>query len=270
MAAATERVFSEIPGTTHPSLDGKLYLQQGYDVISGGLAAGGWQYVTANDQPGLKNKTYGNTAYMYSHGERGGPMATYLVDAAGRSNFDLWMNTAVRRVLRSSGHAMGVEVEAYMSGGYQGVVNLTAATGRVVLSAGTFGTAKLLLRSGIGPSDQLAVVKNSTTDGPTMINQEDWIYLPVGYNLDDHCNVRTCSWLHSHLPILVFSPFLFSVPLVSYPTNHARLADTTPQTDTVIEHPDVVFYDFYAAYNTPNQTDADDYLGSYKFSPLST
>lgn len=41
---------------------------------------------------------------------------------------------------------------------------------------------------GIGPTDQLEVVQTST-DGPTMINETEWLILPVGYNLDDHLNV---------------------------------------------------------------------------------
>ncbi|KAJ9137225.1 Fungal cellulose binding domain-containing protein [Pleurostoma richardsiae] len=219
VAAATSRVFSRIPGTDHPSLDGKLYLQQGFDVIASGLRSAGWQQVTANDQPASKNRTFAHTPYMFSHGERGGPMATYLVSAAARGSFELWMGTAARRVVREGGHVTGVEVEAYQDGGYAGVVNLTAVTGRVVLSAGTFGSAKLLMRSGVGPADQLQVVQGSEEDGATMIGNASWIDLPVGYNLDDHVN-----------------------------------------TDTVIVHPDVKFYDFYAAYNTPIAADADSYL----------
>ncbi|KAI2628345.1 fungal cellulose binding domain-containing protein [Xylaria nigripes] len=218
MASATERVFSRIPGTYTPSLDGKLYLQQGFDVISGGLGDSDWSEVNANDVPDQKNHTFTRTPYMYSHGERGGPMATYLVTANARSNFDLWMNTAVKRVIREGGHITGVEVEPYLDGGFNGVVNVTSGSGRVILSAGTFGSAKLLMRSGIGPKDQLEVVKSST-DGPTMISEDDWISLPVGFNLNDHVN-----------------------------------------TDTVITHPDVVFYDFYAAYDDPNTTDTKMYL----------
>jgi cellobiose dehydrogenase (acceptor) len=41
---------------------------------------------------------------------------------------------------------------------------------------------------GIGPTDQLNIVKSSS-DGPTMIDQAAWINLPVGYNLVDHVNV---------------------------------------------------------------------------------
>lgn len=218
MSAATSRVFSRIPGTDHPSMDGQLYLQQGFDVISSGLKTAGWTSVTANNVPNQKNRTYAHTPYMFSNGERGGPMATYLVTANARKNFKLWTGTSVKRVIRSGGHITGIEVEPYISGGYSGVVNVTAITGRVVLSAGTFGSAKLLMRSGIGPADQLAVVAKSV-DGPTMIGNQSWINLPVGYNLEDHTN-----------------------------------------TDTVVEHPNVTFYDFYAAFDTPIASDKDMYL----------
>ncbi|KAJ2998041.1 hypothetical protein NUW58_g451 [Xylaria curta] len=218
MSAATSRVFSRIPGTDTPSKDGKRYLQQGFDVISGGLASSGWTSVVANNVPNQKNHTFAHTPFMFSNGERGGPMATYLVTANARSNFKLWTGTAVKRVIRTGGHITGVEVEAYRNGGYVGVVNVTPISGRVILSAGAFGSAKILMRSGIGPQDQLEVVKSST-DGPTMISNSSWIKLPVGYNLNDHVN-----------------------------------------TDTVITHPDVVFYDFYEAYDNPNTTDVNLYL----------
>ncbi|KAI1463091.1 carbohydrate-binding module family 1 protein [Daldinia caldariorum] len=220
MAAATKRVFSRIPGTDHPSMDGKRYYQEGFEVLASGLRAGGWSEVTANDVPDQKNHTFSHSPFMFSGGERGGPMATYLVSASKRNNFHLWMGTAVKRVIRSGGHITGVEVEPFINGGYTGVVNVTSVTGRVILSAGTFGSAKILLRSGIGPSDQLEVVKSST-DGPTMISNSSWINLPVGYNLEDHTN-----------------------------------------TDTVITHPKVVFYDFYEAWDSPNVTDKNLYLDS--------
>lgn len=71
---------------------------------------------------------------------------------------------------------------------------------------------------GIGPTDQLEIVKEST-DGPTFISKDEWINLPVGYNLMDHLN-----------------------------------------TDLIITHPDVVFYDFYEAWNTPIEGDKSSYL----------
>lgn len=38
---------------------------------------------------------------------------------------------------------------------------------------------------------------------------------------------------------------------------------TVCQTDAVIKHPDVVFYDFYEAYDDPFPADEKAYLGQY-------
>lgn len=194
MVAATNRVFQTIPGTDVPSMDGKLYLQQGFNLVSGALARKGWKNLPhANDFPAQKNRTFAHTPYMFSNGERGGPLATYLVNAAAKPNFKLWTKTTVKRVIRTAGHVTAVEVEPYQDGGYKGIVKVTQDTGRVILSAGTFGSAKILMRSGIGPADQLAIVKSSAIDGSTMIDSNSWINLPVGYNLDDHVNVSHIS-----------------------------------------------------------------------------
>jgi len=144
-------------------------------------------------------------------------MATYLVTANARKNFKLIMNTAVNRVVRDGGHVSGVEVQAYGKGGYCGTINVTPGTGRVVLAAGAFGSPKILMRSGIGPRDQLRVVKGA--EGAKMIDVSQWIELPVGHNLDDHVN-----------------------------------------TDIVITHPNVSFYDFYGAYDKPITADKNHYL----------
>lgn len=219
LKAATNRAFARIPGTTTPSQDGKLYRQEGFNVLASGFNASGWEYIVPNDHPNLKNHTYGHTTFMFEHGERGGPLATYLLTASQRKLFTLWTDTSAKRILRTGGHATGVETECYGSNGKAGTVNVTPGTGRVVVAAGTFGSAKLLMRSGIGPKDQLAVVKASAKDGATMISNDSWIDLPVGYNLVDHVN-----------------------------------------TDTIITHPDVVFYDFYEAWDTPIAADETAYL----------
>lgn len=165
---------------------------------------------------------------MFSNGERGGPLATYLVSASKRKELTLWMNTTAKRVVRTGGHATGVEIDCTPNAsGHVGVVSVTPGTGRVILSAGAFGSAKLLLRSmtsltldmmrnqadssgvgGIGPTDQLNVVKNST-DGPTMIASDSWINLPVGYNLDDHVGVSCLAYNYRDLGICHYlTPFL--------------------------------------------------------------
>jgi cellobiose dehydrogenase (acceptor) len=146
MANATSRVFAKIPGTYIPSMDGKLYLQQGFDMLTGALNASGYNYIVANDHPDQRNHTYAHSTFMISGAERFGPLATYLWNAHQRKQFTLWENTIARRVVRTGGHATGVEVQCN-GAGYSGVVPLTPKTGRVILSAGTFGSAKLLFRS---------------------------------------------------------------------------------------------------------------------------
>ncbi|KAI0134670.1 cellobiose dehydrogenase [Xylariales sp. AK1849] len=218
VASAETRAFTRIPGTNNPSTDGVLYQAEAFNLLSAGFKQAGWTNVEPNQQPTAKNHTYGRTEYMFDHGERGGPMSTYLATAMERPNFSLVMNTAVRRVIRDGAHVTGVELECAGDNGSAGTINVTATTGRVILSAGTFGSAKLLMRSGIGPADQLAIVANST-DGATMVAEDEWISLPVGYNLVDHLN-----------------------------------------TDVYVTHPDVVFYDFYAAYTDPIPGDKEKYL----------
>ena len=219
MAPAISRVFSRIPGTYIPSTDGIDYLPGGYNLIGNALASAGWQNVTANSVPNSKNKVFSRGPFMYSNAQRGGPLATYLSTASARKNFKLMLNTDVRRVKRSAGHITGVEVQAYKSGGYTGVVNVTATTGRVILSAGAFGSSRILFRSGIGPQDQLQMVNGSAKDKGSMIASNQWINLPVGNNLGDHCN-----------------------------------------TDVVISHKNVTFYDFYQAYTAPPAADKTAYL----------
>jgi cellobiose dehydrogenase (acceptor) len=121
---------------------------QGVNVLSAALKQGGWTGLDVpNNSPAAKNRTYGSTTYMFSGGERRGPMATYLKTAADRDNFQLWMNTPARRALRTGGSITGVELDCTVDNGKFGTISVTPKTGRVIVSAGTFGSAKFLMRS---------------------------------------------------------------------------------------------------------------------------
>ncbi|RPA87987.1 hypothetical protein BJ508DRAFT_202535 [Ascobolus immersus RN42] len=217
MSSAMQRVFSRIPSTDTPSKDGKRYIQESYNILAGGLQQAGWSAVTANNAPEAKNRTFAHTPFMYINGERGGPLATYLVTAKAKSNFKLVTDTMVDRVVRTKGKATGVDVTPTANSGYKGTFKLKS-TGRVILSAGAFGTPKILLRSGVGPEDALTVVAASA-DKDKMVAKADWINLPVGYNVMDHTN-----------------------------------------TDVLVSHPNVVPYDFYAAWDAPIPADKSLYL----------
>lgn len=144
MQTAVNKVFTRIPGTQYPSMDGRIYNPQGYDMLSAGLTQGGWSSVVANNSPDKRNKTFSRTTYFFSGGERGGPLATYLVTANARKNFAFWTNAGAKRVVRTGSRITGVEVEC---GGSSGVINVTPNTGRVIISAGAFGSPKILWRS---------------------------------------------------------------------------------------------------------------------------
>ncbi|PSN74394.1 cellobiose dehydrogenase-like protein [Corynespora cassiicola Philippines] len=216
---ATDSVFRRIPGTDTPSTDGRRYKQEGFEVLKSAFSADGWKEVTANNVPEQKDRVFSHSPFMYESGQRQGPLGAHLVTALQRSHFKLWTNTAVRRVVRTGGKATGVELDGG-DGGYCGTVNLKPG-GRVILSSGAFGSPKLLFRSGIGPKAQLEIVKNSVQDGPSFINETQWIELPVGKNLNDHVN-----------------------------------------TDLVISHPNVSFYNFYTAWDDPPAADKNLYLQS--------
>ncbi|KAF2735941.1 FAD/NAD(P)-binding domain-containing protein [Polyplosphaeria fusca] len=187
MVSATQKAFSRLLWTETPSQDNKSYLTNGSSLALSALTnpsyPNPYTLIRANTSPSSKNHTTSPTEFFFLNGERGGPMATYLVSASRRPTFHLLLNTTVSRILRTGSLISGVQVSATHPGGTTGTIHTTPRTGRVILSAGVFNTAKLLFRSGIGPTSHLATVH--AVDGPAMINPSSWIRLPVGRYLDD-------------------------------------------------------------------------------------
>jgi choline dehydrogenase len=94
----------------------------------------------------------------------------YLRRVANHEHLTLRTEAVAQRILIENGRAVGVEYT------HDGGVHRAYAHEEVLLSAGPFGTAKLLMLSGIGPRDALADV------GVDVIRN-----LPgVGQNLQDH------------------------------------------------------------------------------------
>ena len=81
-------------------------------------------------------------------GTRVGPGGAYLQPAMDRTNLTLLTNTRVGRVRIANGRALGVDCV-----GPDGAVDLTAD--RIVLCAGSIGSAHLLMLSGVGPEKTL-------------------------------------------------------------------------------------------------------------------
>lgn len=132
-------------------MDGKRYFQDTAQRTTEVLGSAGYTALSANEQPDAKSGVVSNSEYIFPHGERGGIMATYLASAAARKNFWLQMNTTDTRLVRKGDTVTGVEVEASGKGGYSGIISVTLNTGRVILSAGVFGTAKFCSGAELGP-----------------------------------------------------------------------------------------------------------------------
>jgi len=126
-------------------------------------------------------------------GKRAGPVATYFRTAKTRDNFTYKQYVYVLNVVRNGAQIIGVKTND-TSLGPDGVIPLTS-NGRVVLSAGSFGTPRILFRSGIGPSDMISIAQNSADAGPNVPPQDQWINLPVGMNVSI---CKSLSTIHTH------------------------------------------------------------------------
>jgi len=107
------------------------------------------------------------------NGKRCSTADGYLHPAAGRRNLEIRTSALVSRVVLEGDRAVGVEVVC------DGRVETVRAEREVILAAGAYQSPVLLMLSGIGPAEDLALFGLPV--------RED---LPVGRNLQDHCMVN--------------------------------------------------------------------------------
>ncbi|KAI1773249.1 GMC oxidoreductase [Hypoxylon cercidicola] len=180
---ATQRLLNTQPSVTTYSLDGKYYMQTGYEEAKKWLVdAAGFSDVSFNEEPDNKDKVFGRPVYNYINGQRGGPTRTYLQSALARSNFRLQTGARVRHINHIRGVASSVTVEIEGSS----IKIPLSSDGRVVLSAGAISSPGLLMHSGIGPLETLS---NISTAGLISNNSSSWVVNPlVGEGLFDNPN----------------------------------------------------------------------------------
>jgi len=107
------------------------------------------------------------------NGRRLSTAATYLNAARGRANLTILTDCQTLRVVVEEGRAVGVET---IKGGKTEIMR---ASREVIVAAGAIGSPKLLMQSGIGPSEHLRSL------GIDVVSD-----LPgVGQNLQDHLDV---------------------------------------------------------------------------------
>ncbi|RDW92292.1 hypothetical protein BP5796_01686 [Coleophoma crateriformis] len=183
MNSSAAALYARNPGTTRASVDGKLYDQAAFTLLSSFFQTSlGFTEVDAIASPNSKTKVYSHPPSDALNGLRAGPVRTYLPLAQAKSNFEMSLNTKVIRAVRNGTTISGVEVET--SSGARQIINLNS-NGRVVLAAGAMSSPRILFNSGIGPTAQINTVKNGCTS-VTLPAESQWINLPVGENLKDH------------------------------------------------------------------------------------
>jgi choline dehydrogenase len=155
--------------------DGPIYIRRWRDdelqpfssAVAAGFRALGYPEVGDHNHP--DSTGYGAYPVNQRDGLRISTAIAYLLPARHRLNLTIRPHCLVDRVLIEGNRAIGVEVE---SGG----VRQTVLGRRITLSAGAVVSPAILLRSGIGPKDDLKA-----------LGVEPLLDLPgVGANLLDH------------------------------------------------------------------------------------
>lgn len=91
-------------------------------------------------------------------------------------------------VVRNGSQITGVQTNNTAIGG-NGIIPLNPG-GRVILSAGSFGSPRILFQSGIGPSDMIQVVQSNADAAKRLPPKEQFINLPVGMQVSDNPSVN--------------------------------------------------------------------------------
>ena len=154
-----------------------------YAFIRAGQEAG-WPYNP--DFNGASQEGVGLYQVTIRNARRSSASKTYLDSARARPNLTIATRTQCLRIVVANGRATGVEVQT--RGGGRAIL----PAGRdVVVSSGAIGSARLLLLSGIGPSDDLRAAGIAPAHH----------LAGVGKNLQDHLDLYTigeCSGDHTY------------------------------------------------------------------------
>ncbi|CAO2651358.1 Nn.00g039280.m01.CDS01 [Neocucurbitaria sp. VM-36] len=178
--ASAARVYERNPGSLNPSTDGEYYDDAVFEVLSKFLQGAGWKYADTNEQPDEKVQVFSHPAINTIDGLRAGPVRTYLPLAESLPNFKLQLHTKVIRAVRTNATITGVEIEDGQ--GQHSIINVNHG-GKVILAAGAMSSPRLLFNSGIGPAEQINIVKSGST-GVTLPPESAWINSPVGFVRD--------------------------------------------------------------------------------------
>ena len=127
-------------------------------------------YEVNPDFNGARQEGVGRFQLTQRNGRRCSTAAAFLHPAMERPNLDVITDAMALRILFEGSRAVGIEVDR------DGQVEEIRAEREVILSAGAYQSPVLLMLSGIGPAEDLALYGIEVREN-----------LPVGHNLQDHC-----------------------------------------------------------------------------------
>jgi choline dehydrogenase-like flavoprotein len=136
------------------------------DALIDAVAAAGHERNPTSTAPA---RGVGRFQVTQRDGMRCSPAVAYLHPAMERPNLDVITHAMSQRLLFDGDRVVGVEISRL------GEVQEIRAEREVIVSAGAYQSPVLLLLSGIGPADELA-----------LMGIESRVDLPVGENLQDH------------------------------------------------------------------------------------
>ncbi len=156
--------------------------------ILAGAEAG---YPITPDSNGRQQEGFGPNEQTIHKGRRWNTARAYLDDVAHRRNLRIETGALVDRVVLEGRRAVGVTYSV------NGQARTAGARREIVLSAGAFGSPTILLRSGIGPAQELARL------GIDPLAERS----SVGRNLQDHPEVYIQFWLKQKLGLYATTRF---------------------------------------------------------------
>jgi choline dehydrogenase len=157
--------YERVPVMTYPS---ELWMPLDRLLVEG-MQELGFRYVEDMDDPSAWDGVVGPWPRNRHNEIRQGSNVTHLRHVRALENFVIYDRAVVDRVLIDGARAVGVRWVDRQGRGHE------ARGGHVILSAGSYGSAPILLRSGVGPADELRA-----------LGLEPRLDLPVGRALMDH------------------------------------------------------------------------------------
>lgn len=178
-------VFVELENNAR--LGGRFHGQAGPLAVSDPIAPNKMSvlFTQASEEVGVQRRDDFNTGdqagtglfqFTIRKGVRWSAARAFLDTAQTRANVEVVTNRTACKILIENGRAVGIVARSD-----SGETSTYRAAREVILSAGVFGSPKLLLLSGVGPAGELREV------GITPVHE-----LPgVGKNYHDHVDIRT-------------------------------------------------------------------------------